>query len=44
MADGSAHAVQSEAFLTSRLPLRIDHSGHELVLGPRAGTLHLEVR
>lgn len=44
MADGNAHAVQSEAFLTSRLPLRIDHSGHELVLGPRAGTLHLEVR
>ncbi|MFC0627681.1 glycosyltransferase [Kribbella deserti] len=42
--DGSAYAVQSEAFLTSRLPLELRHSRHDLVLTPRAGTLHLEVR
>jgi glycosyltransferase involved in cell wall biosynthesis len=43
-ADGSAQAVQSEAFLTCRLPLELEQSGVALTLRPKAGTLHLEVR
>ncbi|MFD7153832.1 glycosyltransferase family 2 protein [Kribbella sp. NPDC059898] len=43
-ADGTAHAVQCEPFLCSRLPLAIDHGTHALAVRPHAGTLHVEVR
>jgi hypothetical protein len=43
-ADGTAHAVQCEPFLSSRLPLTITRGLRTLVVQPLAGTLHLEVR
>ncbi|MFF0266585.1 glycosyltransferase family 2 protein [Kribbella sp. NPDC004536] len=43
-ADGTAHAVQCEPFLCSRLPLAIDCGTHALAVRPHAGTLHVEVR
>ncbi|GAA1576970.1 MULTISPECIES: glycosyltransferase family 2 protein [Kribbella] len=43
-ADGTAHAVQCEPFLCSRLPLAITHGAHALAVRPHAGTLHVEVR
>ncbi|QNE20288.1 hypothetical protein F1D05_23225 [Kribbella qitaiheensis] len=43
-ADGSSHAVQCEAFLSSRLPLELEQDGHIAALRPHAGTLHVEVR
>lgn len=43
-ADGSSYAVQSEPFLTSRLPLELEDGGNTGILRPRSGTLHLEVR
>jgi CDP-glycerol glycerophosphotransferase len=42
--DGSAHAVQCEPFLCSRLPLTITRGAHALAVRPHAGTLHVEVR
>ncbi|GAA0571189.1 glycosyltransferase family 2 protein [Kribbella sandramycini] len=42
--DGSAHAVQCEPFLCSRLPLVVESSAHTLAVRPHAGTLHAEVR
>jgi CDP-glycerol glycerophosphotransferase len=42
--DGSAHAVQCEPFLSSRLPLTISRGTHVLAVRPHAGTLHVEVR
>jgi hypothetical protein len=42
--DGTAHAVQCEPFLCSRLPLAITHGTHALAVRPHAGTLHVEVR
>ncbi|MFF0338623.1 glycosyltransferase family 2 protein [Kribbella sp. NPDC004875] len=42
--DGTAHAVQCEPFLCSRLPLAIAHGNHALAVRPHAGTLHVEVR
>ncbi|MFF0338620.1 glycosyltransferase family 2 protein [Kribbella sp. NPDC004875] len=41
--DGTAHAVQCEPFLSSRLPLVISHGEYTLTVRPLAGTLHLEV-
>jgi hypothetical protein len=43
-ADGTSYAVQSEPFLTSRLPLEFTDGDNTGILRPRAGTLHLEVR
>nr|WP_238350681.1 glycosyltransferase family 2 protein [Kribbella shirazensis] len=43
-ADGTAHAVQCEPFLCSRLPLAITRGTHALAVRPHAGTLHVEVR
>ncbi|GAA1112862.1 hypothetical protein GCM10009630_07470 [Kribbella jejuensis] len=43
-ADGTAHAVQCEPFLCSRLPLAIESGTHALAVRPHAGTLHVEVR
>jgi CDP-glycerol glycerophosphotransferase len=42
--DGSAHTVQCEPFLSSRLPLTISAGLHTLAVRPQAGTLHVEVR
>jgi CDP-glycerol glycerophosphotransferase len=44
--DGTAHAVQCEPFLCSRLPLAITSGTgtHSLAVRPHAGTLHVEVR
>jgi CDP-glycerol glycerophosphotransferase len=42
--DGSAHAVQCEPFLSSRLPIELEQDGHTAALRPHAGTLHVEVR
>ncbi|MEU4193021.1 glycosyltransferase [Kribbella sp. NPDC026611] len=42
--DGTAHAVQCEPFLCSRLPLTISREAHALAVRPHAGTLHVEVR
>ncbi|MFC9687485.1 glycosyltransferase family 2 protein [Kribbella sp. NPDC056951] len=42
--DGSAHAVQCEPFLCSKLPLVVRAAGHSLAVRPHAGTLHVEVR
>jgi CDP-glycerol glycerophosphotransferase len=41
--DGTAHAVQCEPFLSSRLPLLITRGATTLAVRPLAGTLHLEV-
>jgi hypothetical protein len=42
--DGAEHAVQCEPFLSARLPVEVEQSGHTAALRPHAGTLHLEVR
>jgi glycosyltransferase involved in cell wall biosynthesis len=42
--DGTAQAVQTEAFLNSRLPLTVERPAARAWVRPRAGTLHLEVR
>ncbi|WP_432944319.1 glycosyltransferase [Kribbella sp. CA-253562] len=42
--DGAEHAVQCEPFLSGRLPIEVEQSGHTAALRPHAGTLHLEVR
>ncbi|TWD81067.1 CDP-glycerol glycerophosphotransferase [Kribbella amoyensis] len=42
--DGSAHAVQCEPFLSTRLPIEAGLNGHTVTLRPHSGTLHLEVR
>ena len=42
--DGTTHAVQTEAFLNSRLPLTVERPAARAWVRPRAGTLHLEVR
>jgi CDP-glycerol glycerophosphotransferase len=38
----SPYAVQTEAFLLGRLPIRLDIEGRPAFLRPRAGTLHVE--
>ncbi|MEV6266383.1 glycosyltransferase family 2 protein [Kribbella sp. NPDC051936] len=41
--DDTAHAVQCEPFLSSRLPLTVNRAPRTLTVRPLAGTLHLEV-
>ncbi|MGZ0149277.1 glycosyltransferase family 2 protein [Kribbella sp. WER1] len=41
--DGTAHAVQCEPFLSSKLPLTVTRGAHTLTVRPLAGTLHLDV-
>jgi CDP-glycerol glycerophosphotransferase len=40
--DDSPYAVQTEAFLLTRLPVELDIDGRRIFLQPRAGTLHMK--